>query len=77
MIKSFQQLKETLDMGKVKELPYNEGYNAAKAGGRTRDNPYWEGYEKNNMEWAFHSWLNGWSDFNNEKIVSRRMEKNG
>lgn len=52
-------------MGKVKELPYHQGVEARRAGKRTSENPYWEEYDKSGMEWAFHSWLNGWSDENN------------
>lgn len=52
-------------MSKIKELPYKQGYEARKAGKRTRDNPYWENYEQG-LEWAFHAWLNGWSDANSD-----------
>ena len=58
-------------MSKIKELPYKQGYDCAKAGGRTKDNPYWETYESGN-EWAFHSWLHGWSDFTNEQEQLKR-----
>ena len=53
-------------MSKIKELPYKQGYDAAMAGNRTKDNPYWEGYEQG-LEWAFHSWLHGWTDGSNER----------
>ena len=49
-------------MGKVKELPYQQGYTAAKEGKRSNTNPYWEKFEEG-YEWAFHSWLNGWTDY--------------
>lgn len=55
-------------MSKIKELPYQQGYDARKAGQRTRENPYWETYE-NGTEWAFHGWLHGWTDANNELML--------
>lgn len=49
-------------MSKIKELPYKQGIDCRSNGGHTKDNPYWDGYEKDGMEWAFHSWLHGWED---------------
>lgn len=59
-------------MSKIKELPYQQGYDARQAGQRTKANPYWETFE-HGTEWAFHAWLHGWSDCNNE-IALRELE---
>ena len=49
-------------MSKIKDLPYNQGSDAAKEGKRTSDNPYWENFDKG-MEWAFYAWLEGWDSY--------------
>lgn len=65
-------------MSKVKELPYHQGYDSAKAGGSTKENPYWELYDQGTgNEWAFHAWLNGWSDYNNEQLIKQREKNEG
>ena len=63
-------------MSKIKELPYKEGAAAFRAGKGTKENPYWEGFEQG-MEWAFHEWLNGWSDEHAFKIIKERNERSG
>ena len=63
-------------MSKIKELPYKQGAAAFLAGKGTKENPYWETYE-NGLEWAFHSWLNGWSDEHAVKVIKERNGQQG
>jgi len=61
-------------VSKIKELPYKQGYEAREAGQRTKANPYWENYE-NGLEWAFHSWLHGWSDADSKILLKELDDK--
>jgi hypothetical protein len=58
---------ETLMTTNTKSPPYKEGFACGKRGGLTKENPYWTEHEKPMNEWAFHSWLQGWTEGNCER----------